>query len=371
MLLIAEPGSWCSLEVLDDVVEEKNTGVKHLVQSKSTLGSNPISDRAKSLWKTLFNWLHLVENGHVEPDQTIFEIYVSRPVDGDIASAFSGARNNADALAALQKARLLLWGSEPEYLLKSDLSEDIAKYVNTVLAAKDSTLISLIKNLRLMFGSGSPQSDLEEIIATHPVSASKIEDIANYLCGLVKRDADKLLEQSLPAILSRDEFHLRYAAYCRRVDRETILTSFAPVPTKDEALARMPEVFVQQLDLLDLEFEDKLEAISDFLMASADRTIWSKMGEVDEKSFDELDDELTRTWKNKQRANGVEHRTKSGVDQGLMLYAKCMEHKAVIQAMSAPPHFIPGCFHRLADTQEIGWHPSYLELLRIKTKAVV
>jgi hypothetical protein len=41
-----------------------------------------------------------------------------------------------------------------------------------------------------------------------------------------------------------------------------------------------------------------------------------------------------------------------------------MQHRTQVQAMVPPPHFVPGCFHRLADTMDVGWHPNYQEALK-------
>src|SRR5437867_7619044 len=83
MLLESPVGTACSLEVLDDVEASSPEGQRHLVQSKSALGDNPVSDHAVSLWKSLYNWLQLIERALVDPQQTLFEIYVSREVGGE------------------------------------------------------------------------------------------------------------------------------------------------------------------------------------------------------------------------------------------------------------------------------------------------
>lgn len=370
MLMTAAEGSYCSLEVLDDVAEHHQGGNVHLVQSKSALGANPVSDRATSLWKTFANWLRSAKAGHIDPEKTVFEIYVSRLVDGKIIDAFSHADSLAAAQTALDVARLELWGKPPRHTLKPDLAADIAAYVDEVLGANGSPILNLIKNFRLVCGSGSPHEDLEAQIRAHPVSPSKVVDIADHMCGVVKRDVDKLLEKSLPAVIGRDQFHTQYSAYCRRVDRDTILKSSAEPPTSEERLARLPDVFVQQLDLISLSFEDKLAAVSDYLMACADRTDWAKTGDVDSTSFDELDDVLSRFWKNSNRSCGIEHKDKAEIDRGNLLYSDCMAYQTKLQAMQTPAHFIPGCFHRLADIPTLGWHPTYEQLLRdaVKTK---
>ncbi len=70
MLLDASEGSICSLEVFDDVAEQTTEGNIKLGQSKSALTTNPVSDRAIPLWKTLYNWLEVVRLGLVDPLET-------------------------------------------------------------------------------------------------------------------------------------------------------------------------------------------------------------------------------------------------------------------------------------------------------------
>lgn len=372
MLFSAPPGSVCTLELLDDVASETTTGVQHFVQSKSALRANPVADRSTSLWKSLYNWMQLVKRGLAKVDSAVFELYVSRPVDGAIINAFANADNVDKARLAVSFARELLWGKGPNYPLKLKLSQEVAKYANHVLATDLDTnniVAAIIARTRLVCGSGSPQADIESIISSHPVSQIKVPTIADHMCGWVKRRVDERLEKSLPAVIPRDEFHSAYTSYCRSIDRDTILRSLARKPTDAEKLERMPDIFVQQLDLIGLSFEDKLEAISDFLRSCWDRCIWAKAGDVDESSFDDLDDTLTRTWRNHSRVNKIEHQRKTEIEKGQLLYTKCMGHAAMVQGMEPPAHFIPGCFHRLADEMQVGWHPEYQRQLKSLTKA--
>ncbi len=363
MLLDAEEGSLCSLEVLDDVAEQTGNGKVKLIQSKSSLTANPVADRAIPLWKALFNWLEIVKRGLVDPTRTVFELYVSRQVEGELISDFNKSRSPEEARFAMNKARKQLWGEAPTYDKKASLPEDVGRYANPVLEADEEIMLPIIVNLRLVCGSGSPQSDIEAAIRRHPVSDTKVFDIADKLCGWVKRQADKLLEQSLPAVISRDDFHREYVSYVRMVDRDLILKSLARKPSDVEKREHMPDIFVQQLDIIALGFDDKLEAISDFLRACWDRAHWSKAGDVHEDSFIELDDNLRRTWLNHSRATRVESAEKTAAERGQVLHSRCMNHIGKVQGMEPPAHFIPGCFHRLADDMTIGWHPDYRNFL--------
>jgi hypothetical protein len=359
----AAVGSACSLEVLDDIAEQAEVGTTHLIQSKSALTDNPVADRAVSLWKTLHNWLELAKLGLVNPDTTTFEIYVSRPVGGDLVERFHKASNDAEAAQALTSARDMLWGPAPDFSLKTKLAPKLHKYANTVLEADKTLIIPIIRNFSLTCGSGSPQTDFEKLIARDPISKHKVSFVVDKMLGWVKKQSDLLLEKGLPAVIMRDEFHREFTACVRSVDRDLILKSFLPKPTDDQKQERLDDLFVQQLDLIEEDYDEKLDAISNVLLAGWDRAIWSKSGEVYEESFEELNTSLHRTWRNLKKANDIENKTHPAVEKGKLLYYECMKHRTSVQQMNPPDHFVPGCFHLLADVLEIGWHPEYSVLL--------
>lgn len=369
LLLLAPAGSFCSMEVLDDLAEELPTKGVRLVQSKSALTGNPVADRAKSLWKTLSNWVDAARTPGFDVQKTVFEIYVSRPVEGVIVQSFADAKTLGAARVALAQARTALWGDTPKYALKDQVAAEIAPYVQRVFEAPSELISTIICNFQLTLGSGSPQADVEEIIRRDPVSPSKVRDIADHLCGVVKRRVDELMEAGRPAILSRDEFARSYTAFVRKIDRDMVLSSRAKTPSTDEARGHLPKVFVQQLDIIGLPYEEQLGAVSDYLMAAADRTEWAMRGEVDETSFGELDDVLTRAWKNKRRSCSIMHTGRPEEHQGQALYSDCMGISSPVQALQPPAHFIPGCLHRLADDLSIGWHPTYEQKLKVKKAA--
>jgi hypothetical protein len=251
MLLEAPNGSSCSLEVLDDVAEQTEDGRIKLSQSKSSLTDNPVADRAISLWKTIYNWLEVVKAGLIVPSKTVFELYVSRPVKGQLIDSFDKSRSVQDAKEAINKAREELWGKAPGFTIRAALSDGLSRYANPVLEAHETHLLPIIASLRLKCGSGSPQADIEAAIRRHPVSEAKVFNIADTMCGWVKRQADKQLEKGLPVVISRDEFHREYTSYVRSVDRDIILKGLGRKPSEAEKFERLPENFVRQLDLID------------------------------------------------------------------------------------------------------------------------
>lgn len=368
MLLDAPEGSFCSLEVLDDVAEQNASGEVRVCQTKSSLTGNPVSDKSVQLWKSLNNWVKAIQSGLIDINKTYFELFISKPVGGEIIKAFHNAGTEMQAKEAIAMSKVMLWGDSPKHTLKSKLPSDLAQYVNRVLEADEGILVPVILRLKLECGSGSPVSDLQKKVKGKFVSESKVDEVLKQACGWVKVEVDKLLEKQQPAVISRDKFHLELTSFARKIDRDLILVSYAPEPSQQQKHTELPRMYVQQLGLIELSFDDKLEAISDYLRACWDRTAWAKKGDVHESSFDELDTVLRRKWRNISRKVLAEKRTDSEVGQGQVVYSDCMQHKSTLESKDAPDHFIPGCYQRLADEQVVGWHPKYRDLLAKEAK---
>jgi hypothetical protein len=176
------------------------------------------------------------------------------------------------------------------------------------------------------------------------------------------------LEQGKPAVLSWDEFHKVMTPFIRKVVERDILHSFAPDPSPADQAKLLPRTFVQQIDLIELKFTEHLEAVSQFFKASLDRTKWGESGEVHPSSLDDLDKRLMQTWVNMKRKAFIQASEKTDAEKGQVLYSECMLHKDQLEAAQTPPHFIPGCFHLLADDLKVGWHPNYVSELKKRGK---
>lgn len=360
---MSEPeGSFVSFEVLDDLAVESADGTQKLVQSKSALATNPMSDHAVAFWKTLANWCDAISTNAVDVQKLKLVIYVSHERSGDISSRFAAAKTDADAKAAIEAAKLELWGAGPSYPLRKDVAVALAPHVERFFGADEVIQTSIVRLLEIETGSGAPQRDLRELFLLVP--KDRLEQAVLHACGWVQDNVNTLIGEGKPAILSRDAFHTEMVAYVRRHAERAILQSFAPesVPT-DKAVELLPKVFVRQLQLIGLDFEAQMEAISDYFRASIDRTHWGETAQVHESSFKELDASLKRTWTNQKIHTAAAHSAASDESQGQILYAGCMATNELVENLTPPNHFVPGCFHMLADEQTVGWHPKFKALL--------
>src|SRR5262245_4771653 len=349
-LLEADPGSVLSLEVFEDVGVDLPDGRRIAEQSKSSLDGNPVSDRAVDLWKTLSNWVEAVIGGELDPTKTRFELYVSKPVTGPIVDRFSKARSKAEALAALEETKTKLWGPPPAYPKKANLADSICDYVNLFLGADQDLTCAIITAFSFIQGGGIPQDDFENLFRNKFISEENIEIVANQALGWVKSRTDKLIQQGKPAYVDRDEFFDEMRAFVRRVDRQNILQSFASDPTEDQIDQDIrAKVYVRQLRLIDIEYEDQVEAVTDYLRSAVDRTMWSSRGLVHENSFTEFERDLRSAWKNLKREADLTCPNPTEVNRGQLLYSKCCRHTATLQNMVISSGFTRGSFHTLAD----------------------
>ena len=365
-VLGAQPGSFVSVEVFDDVGVSGSSGPITAEQDKSALSGNPIADRSPELWKTLGNWIEAASAGTVDPTKTQFELYVSRQLSGEFVQSFSDASTPQAARAAIEKAKTVLWGAAPGHARRLTVSTALAPQLERVFGADEKFVSSVIRNFCLKCGSGSAHDDLAGEPAMALVPAELRSDTLKFGLGLVKEKIDRLIEQKFQAFLSVDEVRKEIMAFVRKHDRRTILTSFALTPSWDAVEGDLStRTYVRQLELIDSDYDECLRAVNDFLRASTDRAQWSEKGDVQPESFDEFAENLQRTWDNLRRKCALEHNDRPEVERGKLLYQDCAMHQAQLQGMAVPSHFTPGSFHSLSDTEQIGWHPDYKNQLRV------
>ena len=366
LLVKANEGDLVSLEVLDDVAVQSQDGHQTLVQSKSALTANPLSDRAIPFWKTLANWAEALDGGS-DFSKLRLVIYVSNPRTGNFAEAFHQASTLSKASAAIDTAAKML---AAEISTAPSPEKNLAYHVKRFFAVKNATRCEVVRCFQIESSPSSPHQELPTFFRF--IDQNHLDDVVEHALGWVKRQAELLMEKQRPAILSRDEFHKEMTAYIRKHRERAILRSVAPAEVpKEKKVELMPRTFVRQLEVVGADFNDRLQAVSDFFRATYDRTEWGAGGEIHPDSFDEFDDRLQRSWSNLRRVCEIQHKPLQEEERGLLLYSQCSQHPDQLENQCVPNHFVPGTFHHLADQQKVGWHPRYREVLAAEQTSAV
>ena len=150
MHLINSTPEWTvSLEVFEDVGVEVGGGIRIAEQDKSALKGNPVADRSVDLWKTFSNWVKAAQSGDLKPETTRYVLYVSHPKTGEIVRNFAQACSKTEAAKAFANAKKKLWGDAPRFAPKSQLSETLAPYVNSVLEPTKIWFVALFRTSNL------------------------------------------------------------------------------------------------------------------------------------------------------------------------------------------------------------------------------
>ena len=346
-----------ALEYLGDVSVESKGGLSRIEEHKSrTSQANPISDRAIDLWKTIRNWMNLVEGG-IDPGKTEFHLHINRQFPSRFAEKFHEARDPLEIRGLVNDV--------VEFFEQAPPGEALARFVVPVLdQSRRTTLYKILQAFQLSYGSGSSKEDLLDLLRRTVVPEEYITDVLQSLLGWLKLVTDTQLEQNDAAVVSVMEFRTELRATVRKLDRQTVLNSYSLAPTAPEVEKELQSrTFVRQLDLVDETDVLKLRAVRDYLKARSDRIHWANRSLVHRSDFEDLESDLAAVWSSKKATVSIRDGERPEADQGRLLLHDCLQHRCRVKGMETPSYFAAGSFHSLADEQTVGWHPRYLEIL--------
>lgn len=365
LLARADDDAEVEFEGLDDISlkSSRPDGVFELYQTKSALESNPVADRSPAMWKCIANWTDTVTKYGLVGKSLKLVLFVSNPVPaGEWAVMLHDANTDEDADAAIAKIRTTLWGDAPDFILKSKVAAGLAPELERFFSADEAVRRTVVRSFSLEVVKADIYSELAAVARF--VDDRLKTDVIAHACGWTKERVDQQLGAKEPAVIKGIEFRREMVAYIRKFNELAILRSFAPAaPTPEETEQLRLRTFVRQLELISVEYADQLQAISDFHRAAIDRTRLGEAGDVHPTSFNELDDRLSRSWKNISRQKQLEFKNLSDEERGELVYRECITQDHLVEEQHPQEHFVPGCYHLLAEDTKLGWHPQFATLL--------
>jgi hypothetical protein len=356
-----------SVEHLDDIATEGPQRVE-VEQTKAGTTKNPIANSSIELWKTFTNWLDAVESGRLDVNGTTFILSVKPGHHGPIAELFSTGNDAGTASTAIARVKTALF----KVLNAKKSRSPIRPLLDRFFATEQAVLTRLVQNFTLIRTNARVAADIEAALRTKAISGAVIPLVANQMLGWVQRRLLEQHEAGLPPAVSAAEFLKELTSFARAVDRDTILHSFDPPPTDDEIQAEIPgrRTYIQQLELIECNYDQMLSAASAFLRAAADRVRWSDEGFVHEAGWKDYETALRQQWESHRGITAITHKTLTPVEQGKVVFHQCCACVAHLQGALPPAHFTPGSFHALSDHEEIGWHPDFKAELSARRHAL-
>ena len=212
--------------------------------------------------------------------------------------------------------------------------------------------------------------DLREKFNRQVIPPEYSEELLIYMLGWVYEKVHQYTKINEPAYIKSTEYREALLKEVRGLNTSAILSAVSSVPnyqeTGDEVSRR--DVYIKQLELIEMDSTELFSAASDYLRTKAEVTAWARKGLVTDSSFSDYNDSLIRIWKNEKIH--TELMPYDSVGKGRLLYSKC--NTAVtnkpLQGKTVPSFFGSGSLYALAnepsEQPKIGWHPNYVDMLK-------
>src|SRR5205814_1479485 len=153
-LLKAGPGCTVCIEVHGDVATILPTGEIIAEEDKSSINSNPVTDKSVNLWKTLSNWVNSVKAGEFDVSLTTFVLFRNKSGQPGLAEVF-------DACATRDQADQALLDADPEFA-SLDESHAIWPYYKNVMLDHPDILLDVIVKFQLETGDLAGYTEVEQ-----------------------------------------------------------------------------------------------------------------------------------------------------------------------------------------------------------------
>lgn len=353
-LLQVPPGSFVSLEDLDDIAVHYPGGEVLLEQTKSATVKNPIADKSIELWKAFANWSTLCSDEHISVSSTHFRVLVVPLKIGGIVHEMHSAVTDAQADAILVKLKKRI-------NLKNALV-GCNPYLTKFFNGGDITCREIIKRFNLISEADPVESIREMIRLAIPDEA--VDDFCSAAIGRAKEDVEKRIRAREKPLVDAAAFRRQWRAFVAKNNLTNLLlsTTATPAPSRISDLLAQSPMFVRQLEAIDISADAMLSAVSDYLRTDADRIKWAADGVIVDASFDELNDSLKRQYVLVRDEVADMHGTLVAPARGRHIYRRCLAVHVHLEGLTLPDHFVPGTFNSMANALRVGWHPDYLSL---------
>lgn len=357
-LLTCSPGDSVCVEVLGDVATLKNDGSLLTEEDKSSLVGNPITNKSTDLWKTFFNWIKAVNDNEIVVTNTNFVLYCNKSGRPGIVDKFNSAADESQIKAAIEYAKTEL----------SDIDEEhnVWEFYNYVVNENENILIGIIERFEFQLGEGASYDELRKELIKQHIHDLQLEFVLDELLGWLQIDILTKISAKERAIVSWEEYDHRFKVLFERSRKRELIDFTLKVPPGLEEInnqLKVRPIYVKQLDIIGINEDEIIEAVTDFMRACINRGKWIEAEIIDEDIAGDFESRLNRYWKNRRRGINNVYSDKPEKDRGQLLYSDCMERIEKIRDMSPPDSTIAGTYHALADSSVLGWHPDWKQKL--------
>jgi hypothetical protein len=271
-------------------------------QDKHAVKRPPFTNGSEQLWQPLLNWLAAAADGTLDLRKTrLFLVTNQRLPDDCLALSFrpSSFPNSEEVNNFLEQVKAYAQEAREEQAAISILVDKFLSYDVTILRL----LLNAVECLDARHGSASSGLRQNIFNRLQMLSDDPREAILDELSGWSQRQVQELIRAGKPAWITRESFVRQYRAIQERQRRQRRRErSEALIPVADgEKNAARSSTFVQQLELIDADDEQQLDAIADFIRCNIERSRLTTQGDITPSDWESFDTNIYKIWKNNQR----------------------------------------------------------------------
>ncbi|HJU13553.1 MAG TPA: ABC-three component system protein, partial [Candidatus Nitrosotalea sp.] len=289
LLLISPSGQTDAavyLEIFDDVTFE-NGDYKEVMQTKFSLNDETkITSKDQSFWKTIRNWMDIIEMGLVSTEEYVFTIITTRKTDDEIILLFTENPNTRD-----NKKILELLTDVAKTIDNTRINSTIERFLK-LGPIKQRKIVDKIRILTNQPDIEQIQKEIERHLIGYTLPAFK-DSFFDAIYGWWYRQvihrlshdvSEPLTQQSLIEVMGRQ----------RSLQAADVLPIHFDNAELTENIfdAYATSKFVEQLKIIDLEDSSILKSILHYYKASEQRSRWFRVLNDTASLLDKYDSEL-------------------------------------------------------------------------------
>lgn len=336
-------------------------------QAKHAQKTNiPFSDQSVDLWKTLYNWIVAVQNGIVEINSSRFSAITNKilPKTRLIVKLSNASLSQKDSLLLVKEELLTI---------AKKLPKSKQKYAKKILSCDPDLLNQIIDKITLSDGSfHHNQNAFKKKLKENLSVGDKLpfDYIYKTLIGHITDHIIECWKKKTEAWLEVQAFNNLYNDLIVRYRSKSFLekaTELLPI-NQNEIQSNKKGRYVEQLNIINCEEEEILEAIHDYLRAKSEKGRYAKEFEVPELRFIEYYDDLKKNWQTISRPKfKINANNLTREQMGYEVFYSTIQYKGKLNSQEPEQSYTyRGAYHHLANELEIGWHPDWEDKLKKK-----
>lgn len=356
-LLKSGPGDCVCVEVLGDVATVAAGGLVISEEDKSSVVTNPITDRSTDLWKTFSNWVDAVNNGDLTVTNTRFVLYCNKVGDPGIVDSFHVAQTGTEALTAIKNAQSTLHDITAAH--------EIWKHYDNAVNKNAALLQAIITRFELQTGKSAGSEDLRHELKSQHVADTQIDYFMEKILGWLLKTILELIAAKKPAVIRWEEYDHEFKLVFERTRCRELIDFTLVYPPDSSNIAQQVKTkpyYIKQLEAIEVSEDDILVAVTDYLRSKINLDKWIEDEIINLEIAQDFESKLEKFWENAKTKIDITEKALSANDRGLLLYAECKSRQVKIRGMDPPSSTIEGTFHSLANRPVLGWHPKWNEL---------